>query len=356
MNERELWQAILNRSTELDGAFVYGVRSTHVYCRPSCPSRKPDRHNVVFFPVPEVAEQSGFRPCKRCQPDRAVAVDPRVAVTRNMCRYIEEHVTEPLTLLRLSHEFNLSPYHLQRTFKQVVGISPQQYATACRVGRVQAALQEGNGISDAVYAAGFASISGLYRRSDAELGMTPRTYQLGGQDMRIRYTVVPCRLGQLLVAATQQGVCRVKIGDSPEEVEQLLLAEFGQATVVRDDAALKDWVEAILHHLDGQDPHLALPLDIQATAFQRRVWQALQDIPYGETRTYAEIAATIGQPAAVRAVAHACATNPAAVVVPCHRVVRKDGGLGGYRWGLARKLALLQQEHLVAQALDGSEG
>jgi AraC family transcriptional regulator of adaptative response/methylated-DNA-[protein]-cysteine methyltransferase len=343
-----MWQAVLNRDTQFDGTFVYAVRTTGIYCRPSCPARKPARRHVDFFPLPEVAERAGYRPCRRCRPDEVESGDPQVQQAREICRYIEAHLDRSLTLESLGAQFGLSPFHLQRTFKQVVGISPQQYAEACRMGQVKAALREGDDISGATYGAGFGSISRLYDKADAQLGMTPRTYQQDGAGMQIRYAVAPCSLGRLLVAATERGICAVKIGDADPDLEQALVAEFSRAQVRRDDAALRAWIEIILRNLDGQQPHLDLPLDVQATAFQRRVWQELQTIPYGETRSYGQLARAIGQPGASRAVARACATNPVALVVPCHRVVRSDGQLGGYRWGAERKEALLAQERAVA--------
>jgi AraC family transcriptional regulator of adaptative response/methylated-DNA-[protein]-cysteine methyltransferase len=354
MNETQMWQAVLGRDSAFDGAFVYAVRSTGIYCRPSCPSRKPGRKQVGFFPLPEVAEQAGFRPCKRCRPHEVASVEPAVEQARRICRHIESNLDRNLTLEALGQEFHTSPYHLQRTFKQVVGVSPQQYLEACRMGRLRASLKAGQDISGSVYEVGFGSISRLYSKADAQLGMTPRIYRNGGLGMQVHYTIVPCSLGRLLVAATERGVCAVKLGDVDAALEHLLVGEFGQATLSRDDVVLKDWVEAILAYLDGKNPHLDLPLDVQATAFQRQVWQALQRIPFGETRTYSQIAALIGKPSAVRAVAHACATNPVVLIVPCHRVLRKSGELGGYRWGLARKAELLRWERVRAHRPDES--
>jgi AraC family transcriptional regulator of adaptative response/methylated-DNA-[protein]-cysteine methyltransferase len=343
-SEARLWQAVLNRDTQFDGIFVYAVQTTGIYCRPSCPSRKPARRYVDFYPLPEVAEQAGFRPCRRCRPDQVESGNPQVEQIREICRHIEAHLNEALTLEDLSAHFALSSYHLQRTFKQTVGISPQQYAEACRIGRVKAALREGDDISGAAYGAGFGSLSRLYDNAAAQFGMTPGTYQKNGRGAKILYTITPCALGCLLVAATGRGICAVKLGDADREVEQALFAEFSRAEIQRDDRALKPWIDAILRNLDGQQPHLDLPLDVRATAFQKQVWEELQTIPYGETRSYGEVAKAIGHPRATRAVARACAANPAALVVPCHRVVRKDGQPGGYRWGTGRKEMLLQRE------------
>lgn len=351
VDQQALWQAVLSRDVAYDDVFVYAVSSTGIYCRPSCPSRKPKRENVQFFPLPEVAQQAGFRPCARCHPN-AAAGDSQVAQVREMCRYVEAHLDESLTLDELSQTFPLSPYHLQRTFKRIVGVSPQQYAEACRMNQVRGALRNGDDISGAAYDAGFGSISRLYSKTPAQFGMTPATYQQHGRGARIRYTVSECRLGHLLIAATERGICAVKIGDSEADVVQALGAEFCEADLQRADRALKAWIELILRHLEGREPHLDLPLDVRATAFQRQVWQALQEIPYGETRSYSAVAEAIGKPRATRAVAQACAANPTALIVPCHRVVRKDGTLGGYRWGTSRKEALLRQERTTVRQLD----
>ncbi len=350
-----LWQAVLERDTNFDGTFVYAVQTTGIYCRPSCPSRKPARRHVAFYALPEVAEQAGFRPCRRCRPDEVDNDDPQAAQARAICRYIEGHLDEPLTLEALGEHFYQSPYYLQRTFKHVVGVSPQQYAEACRMGQVKAALRQGDDISGAAYDAGFGSLSRLYNKAGAQMGMTPKTYRHNGQGVAIHYTVAACALGRLLVAATERGICAVKLGDDDGELEAMLFDEFSRAQIRRDDEGLGAWIAAILHHLDGELPHLDLPLDVQATAFQKRVWQELQAIPYGETRSYGEVARAIGQPGASRAVARACATNPTALVVPCHRVVRQDGGAGGYRWGVDRKEALLAREREARQAAEAEE-
>lgn len=351
-SEARLWQAVLAREAQFDGAFVYAVRTTGIYCRPSCPSRKPAWRNVDFYPLPEVAEQAGYRPCRRCRPDLLDEVDPRVEQARRVCRYIEAHVDEPLTLEALGEQFHTSPNHLQRTFKEIVGISPQQYAEACRMGQVRIALRRGDGIAEAAYGAGFGSLSRLYDKAGGQLGMTPGTYQRGGVGARIAYTVERCSLGRLLVAATAQGICAVKLGDEDEVLEEALRAEFSEARLYRDAESLGGWVAAIVRHLEGDLPHLDLPLDVQGTAFQRRVWQELQAIPPGETRSYGQVAEALGQPGAARAVAQACAANPVALVVPCHRVVRQDGALGGYRWGIQRKKALLRREAEERQAAE----
>jgi AraC family transcriptional regulator of adaptative response/methylated-DNA-[protein]-cysteine methyltransferase len=249
-----------------------------------------------------------------------------------------------LTLRALGAALGISPYHLQRTFKRITGITPRQYADACRLGRLKARLKQRRTITMSLYEVGYSSSSRLYERANGELGMTPGTYQRGGRNMQISYTLVSCPLGRLLLAATQRGVCAVCLGDQDDVLEAALAEEYPAAELRRDDAGLGRWVGAIVNHLSGTQPHLDLPVDVRATAFQRRVWQELLAIPYGSTRSYREIAEALGQPTAARAVARACATNPVAVVIPCHRVVRGDGSLGGYRWGLGRKRSLLDQE------------
>jgi AraC family transcriptional regulator of adaptative response/methylated-DNA-[protein]-cysteine methyltransferase len=346
MQNRDYWQAILERNRAFDGKVVYGVRSTGIYCRPSCPSKKPNYETVVLFARPELAEQAGFRPCRRCQPDRNIVGNPKVELARRVCRYIEAHLEDRVSLEVLSRHFAVSPAHLQRSFTSTVGLSPREYAENCRMNRIKDGLRKGASIAASLYDAGYASSSQLYGKAPAQLGMTPSTYKKGGRGIHIAYATSRCRLGYVLVAATERGICAVQLGDSEAQLEEGLRMDFAGAKIERDDAALLGWVERILHHLEGQEPHLDLPLDvdIRATAFQRRVWQALQEIPYGSTRSYAQIANAIGQPRAVRAVGRACATNPTALLVPCHRATQSNGGLGGYRWGTHRKRAILAQE------------
>lgn len=345
--ERNNWHAVTTRDPTRDGLFVYAVKTTGIYCRPSCASRKPKRENVTFFKLPESAERAGYRACKRCRPADA-ATDPQLETVletvRALCRYIEANKERPLTLAELGVQVGLSAAHVQRTFKKVVGVTPQAYLEACRLDAVKVALQRGDDISGATYSAGYGSSSGLYGKADVALGMTPKTYQRKGEQVAIRYAVMDCSLGKLLVAATEKGICAVRLGDEEKGLEAELFKEFAKADVRRDEVGLANWLTAVVEHLDGETPHLDLPLDVQATAFQKRVWQALQQIPYGETRSYGQVAASIGQPSAVRAVAGACAANPVALLVPCHRVVRSDGSLSGYRWGVDRKQQLLQLE------------
>jgi AraC family transcriptional regulator of adaptative response/methylated-DNA-[protein]-cysteine methyltransferase len=347
--EETFWQACLDRDTSFDGKFIVAVRTTGIYCRPSCPARKPKRENVAFFKVPELARQAGFRACKRCLPDALTFQDPQLELVRSICHYLEQHSAESLTLQTLSRQFNLSAWHLQRTFKEYAGISPLDYMEACRMHQLKHALRNGVSVTEAIYEAGFGSSSRVYEKAAPQLGMTPRRYQHHGAGERIQFTITPCALGQLLVATTERGVCAIKLGDDGAELERLLLAEFSAAQLRRDDQTHQDWVQTILDFVAGREPHLHLPLDVRATAFQKQVWQALQQIPYGQTRTYADIARQIGQPGAVRAVANACGANPTALIVPCHRVVRSDGSLGGYRWGIERKRQLLLQEALQLQ-------
>lgn len=350
MTDHNRWRAVLARDASFDGAFVYAVRSTGVYCRPSCPSRRPERRQVTFFALPEAAERGGYRPCRRCRPRDATAPNCRVETVRRACRYIDARPDGPPTLAEVGAHVGASPYHLHRLFKRVMGITPRQYADARRVDRVKALLKEGVGVAGALYDAGYGSSSRLYERAPAQLGMTPAAYRRGGTGARIGYTIVDCAFGRLLVAATERGVCAVCLGDADGGLRAALEREYPAADVERDDEGLGRWVDPLLRHLDGQTPHLDLPVDVRATAFQRRVWEALKAIPYGGTRSYSAVARAIGRPTAVRAVARACATNPVAVIVPCHRVVREDGGLGGYRWGVERKRALLARERAVAAA------
>ena len=335
---------MLARDRRYDSAFVYGVRSTGIYCLPSCPSRKPRRGQVEFFAQTDAAERAGFRACRRCRPGQASVADPRVALVRDTCRLIDAHPDAPTPLATLAARGGTTPHRLLRAFQHVLGISPRQYADERRLARFKTQLKGGKKVSPALYEAGYGSTSRVYERTHAHLGMTPATYSRGGPGVAVRFATVPCSLGWLLVAATERGLCRISLGDSAAPLERALRSEFPAATVARDDGRLKAWVSSLTAHVDGGTAPLDLPIDVRATAFQRRVWEALQRIPYGTTRSYSAIARAIGKPTATRAVARACATNPVAIVVPCHRVVREDGGLGGYRWGLKRKQALLARE------------
>ncbi|HEX8035281.1 MAG TPA: bifunctional DNA-binding transcriptional regulator/O6-methylguanine-DNA methyltransferase Ada [Ktedonobacterales bacterium] len=346
--EDVLWARVIARDRAADGTFVYAVRSTGVYCRPSCPSRRPLRANVRFFAEAQAAEREGFRACRRCQPD-ALQDDQSEAI-RRVREYIEAHLDEDLSLAALSQVAYLSPTHLQRTFKRITGVTPRQYVEAQRRERFKRHLREGSTVTDALYQAGYRSSSSLYEHVPAQLGMTPSAYQRGGQGMTISYTTVACSLGRLLVAATERGLCAVYFGESDAALVAALEREYPAAVRVERGDGLSDYVRIILNTLDGQDaepdsvPLAQLPLDIVGTPFQRRVWEALRTIPSGQTHSYAEVAQIIGQPAATRAVAQACASNPVALVIPCHRVRKTDGAVGGYRWGPERKRTLLASE------------
>jgi len=351
--DAQRWQAVVAHDASLDGAFVFGVSSTGVFCRPSCPAKRPRRENVRFFDQPLEAERAGYRACLRCRP-KAVDGNPQSALVRAICRYIERHIEDRLTLSLLAKEFRRSPFHLQRTFKSVLGVSPKAYMDACRLRQVKQNLQAGHSVTTALYAAGYGSSSRLYERTAAELGMTPEKYRRGAVATVVRYTLASSPLGRMMIAATDKGICAIQFADSDAELQQGLMREFPFATRRRDDAAMSEWRENLTRLIQGRATNPSLPLDIRATAFQRRVWEALQKIPRGETRSYSAVAKKIGMPKATRAVARACATNPVAVAIPCHRVVREDGSLGGYRWGIERKERLLEMEKEVgAQSVVG---
>jgi AraC family transcriptional regulator of adaptative response/methylated-DNA-[protein]-cysteine methyltransferase len=341
------WRLVSARDRTADGAFVYAVTSTGIYCRPSCPSRRPRRDRVAFFTTAANARAAGFRACRRCQPDAVgVAADPWIDKIRRACVYLSNVEGHP-ALATLARRLGGSPYHLQRNFKRLVGVTPREYAEACRLGKVKRHLRRGADVTGAIFDAGYASSSRFYERAVPKLGMAPSVYRRGGAGTTIRYAIVDTHtatLGKLLVAATDRGVCAVAMGSTDAELSTVVAREYPAATIVNDAGALAEWTRAIVAHLGGRRPTLDLPIDVQATAFQWQVWQALAAIPYGETRTYAEVAASIGRPRAVRAVARACATNPVAIAVPCHRVVPAAGGEGGYRWGAERKKALLARE------------
>jgi AraC family transcriptional regulator, regulatory protein of adaptative response / methylated-DNA-[protein]-cysteine methyltransferase len=340
----EFWTAVLSKDRTYDGQFVFAVSSTHIYCRPSCPSRRPKRENVSFFALPAAAEKAGFRACLRCHPDDVQTKDPQVEMVQRVCRLIESSEGEPVTLDSLSEQVGVSSFHLQRTFKSIMGMSPSDYAETRRVNKFKQGVQAGEKITSAMYDAGFGSSSRLYELASSQLGMTPATYGKGGRGAVIRYAIGDSPLGRLLVASTEKGVCSVRLGDSDDALTTELKQEFSAAEILLDESRLRPALTAVLDHLNDRTPRIDLPLDIRATAFQRQVWEQLQKIPAGETHSYSQVAKGIGQEKAVRAVARACGTNPVALVIPCHRVIREDRSLGGYRWGVDRKKKLLERE------------
>jgi len=335
------WRAVLARDAGADGAFVYAVRSTGVYCRPSCPSRRPGRAQVRFFITAAAAARAGFRPCRRCRPE---GEEPRAALVRKICRFLDSYEDGVPTLAAIAAHVGASPHHVQRTFKRALGVSPRDYAAARRLARFKEEIGNGGTIGSALYGAGFGSASRLYEQAGRNLGMTPASYAKGGRGAEIAFAIAESPLGLMLVAATAKGVAMVGFGDSEKTLAAELCRQFPHARIVRDDGRLKERVRAVLAGLDGRAPPPSLALDVRATAFQGQVWRLLTAIPSGETRTYGALARALGKPNAARAVGRACASNPVAVVVPCHRAVGGDGSLTGYRWGLARKKALLARE------------
>jgi len=336
------WDAVSTRDAAADGAFYYGVRSTGVYCRPSCPSRRPSRDNAVFFETPEDAKQAGFRPCKRCRPDSVMADQLAVAKMLNLIESSED----PPTLDDLANEVGLSASYLQRVFKRQTGLSPRQYAASLRQQRFRTGLREASTVTDAVYEAGFGSTRGAYQRAGEELGMRPSAFKRGGRGERITFAIAETDLAHVLVGRTQRGICAVYLG-TPEELRHALAHEFPEAERVEDMKAMANEVETVNEVLAARGIGGSLQLDARGSEFQQKVWAALREIPAGETRTYSQVAEAIGQPGAARAVARACASNPLALLTPCHRVVRADGALGGYRWGIERKRALLEREGAI---------
>lgn len=339
------WEAVLARDRARDGAFVYAVRTTGVYCRPSCPSRRPRREHVAFFAAPADAERAGFRACARCGP--TAPAGRAAAAVAAAAAFLEAHLDERVTLAALARRVGLSPFHLQRAFRRALGLSPRAFQEARRLARFKAAVRGGASVGEATYAAGFGSARGLYQSARAGLGMTPAAYRRGGRGERVRFATAPTAAGALLVAVTDRGVCAVSLGDDDAALERALRRELPAAEVARDDGGLAAWLSAIARQVEGGPP-ADVPLDLRGTAFQLRVWRALREIPPGETRSYGALAAAVGDPRAARAVARACASNRLAVVVPCHRVVPAAGGPGGYRWGTPRKRALLEAEAAAA--------
>lgn len=343
------WQQVLNRDAGADGTFFYAVKSTRIVCKPSCPSRRPRREQVEFFPTLDAARAAGFRPCKRCEPDRTIPkTDPQARIVALAAKYLREHADEPVKLVAVAKAVGANRLTLLRGFRRVFGLSPTEYAKAQRLEKFREKVQEKKmRVTDAIYDSGFGSSSRLYEKSGAVLGMTPRAMRNGGEGQIIRYVTADTPLGRMLVAATDRGVCAIVFGEHDDEVSEELTVRFPLAELVRDEddgKYLSDAVRFIASQMTEHPLAATFPLDVRATAFQQRVWKALQAIPRGETRTYSGLAAELGQPNATRAVARACATNPVAVIVPCHRVVGKDGSLTGYRWGVERKRQLLEAE------------
>ncbi|HUF34421.1 MAG TPA: bifunctional DNA-binding transcriptional regulator/O6-methylguanine-DNA methyltransferase Ada [Gemmatimonadales bacterium] len=345
-NDELRWHAVLHRDEAADGSFVYAVASTGIYCRPSCPSRRPRRGQVRFFADPEAAEGAGFRACRRCAPrEPETEARRRVRLARE---YLDNHLDETVTLERLGAAVGGSPYHLQRTFTRLTGMSPKAYADARRMERMKAGLRNGDSVSRATYDAGYTSASRAYEHARARIGMTPADYRRGGRGLRIRSTTLRTSAGVILVAATDRGICAVSLGDSARTLEAGLRAEYPGAAIEPADEQLRRWTAAVVAHLEGTGTTERLPLDVRGTAFQWQVWEALQRIPRGTTRTYGEIAHAIGRPTAARAVGRACGSNRVALVIPCHRAVRGDGEPGGYRWGAERKQDILERERREA--------
>jgi AraC family transcriptional regulator of adaptative response/methylated-DNA-[protein]-cysteine methyltransferase len=347
-SDADRWDAVTRRDRRAAGAFYYAVTTTGVYCRPGCAARLPRRENVTFYPSPAAAEQAGFRPCKRCRPRTLARTEQHAATVAAACRRIETAAELP-DLDTLAAEAGMSRFHFHRIFKAATGITPKAYAAAQREQRVRDRLTRSNTVTEAIYEAGFNSNGRFYAASDDVLGMTPTAWREGGRGMTIRFAVGQCWLGSILVAASDRGVCAIAFDDDPETLVYDLQDRFSKARLIGGDSKFEDWVARVIGFVAAPARGLDLPLDIRGTAFQRRVWQALRDIPFGSTASYAEIAESIGKPKAARAVARACATNPLAVAIPCHRVVRTDGALSGYRWGLERKRALLEREAAAAE-------
>ncbi|WP_417449780.1 bifunctional DNA-binding transcriptional regulator/O6-methylguanine-DNA methyltransferase Ada [Kordiimonas sp.] len=349
-SDDDRWQAVLRRDATADGAFFFSVATTGVYCRPSCGARQPRRENVAFHHTPADAEAAGFRPCKRCKPNETPAWTARENLVARACRFIEAAETTPV-LADIAAQAGLSPYHFHRIFKEITGITPKAYAASHRTKNVKGRLKHSSTVTEAIYDAGYNANSRFYETATGVLGMTPKEYRAGAKGQHIHYGIQKCSLGFLLVAATGRGICAIQLGDNEDTLLDELRAEFPAAQLLPANETLDSWLVSVLSLVeDGKPTRQTLPLDIRGTAFQQQVWQALQDIPAGETATYAEVATAIGKPKAVRAVANACANNRLAVAIPCHRVVRSDGSLSGYRWGVGRKRKLLAREVSAREA------
>ncbi|PDO84064.1 bifunctional DNA-binding transcriptional regulator/O6-methylguanine-DNA methyltransferase Ada [Kosakonia sacchari] len=340
--DEQRWQAVLARNAQADGQFVFAVLTTGIFCRPSCTARHALRQNVRFYPDAQSAQDAGFRPCKRCQPDKTHPQQQRLDKVTKACRLLEQDT--PITLEQLAAEVALSPYHFHRLFKSVTGMTPKAWQLAFRARRLRNTLAVSETVTDAVLAAGFPDSSSYYRKADASLGMTAQQFRRGGDAAGVWYTFSDCALGRCLVAESERGICAILLADSDEQLLAQLQAIFPRAQRAQANAAFSSRVAQVIKRLDNADAPFTLPLDLRGTAFQLQVWQALREIPTGETVSYRELAQKLGKPNAVRAVASACGANKLAIVIPCHRVVRSDGALSGYRWGMARKAQLLQRE------------
>lgn len=338
------WQAVVDRDRSADGQYVLAVKTTGIYCKPSCPARLPLRKNTAFYELPEAAEHAGFRACLRCKPSQVNPVDSDHQLVQNVCRMISDSMESIPTLTELATEIGLSPHYIQRRFKSLMGISPKAYGDELHRGRVRGLLKEGDGVAGALYEAGYGSSSRLYENAESWLGMTPASYAKGGKGAHMNYTIADCSLGRMIVAATHQGIAFLGFGDDDDALVEELGGDFPEAKITPDTGMMKDLVASIMSDFNHSIPRIDLPLDVRGTAFQARVWQALRDIPPGETMTYGEIAEKLGKPKAARAVGRACATNPVSLIVPCHRAVGASGSLTGYRWGVPRKKALLETE------------
>ena len=338
----QYWEAALQRDPRADGKFFLAVRSTHIYCRPTCPARRPLRENAVFFRTPQEAEKNGYRPCRRCRPTEQLEGVSLVKQAAKLLGGASEE--DSMRLGPIAAQLHASTAKLRRVFHRVTGLSPREFAHAARLEKFKKMLRDGADISEALYACGYGSPSRVYEKTNSQLGMTPASYRKGGAGMKIGYTIAASSLGKVLVAGTERGISAVYLGEDERSLVSELQKEYPRAEIARLAAGNETWLKEILSRVDGHAPSKELPLDVQATAFQRRVWQELQKIPLGATRTYTQVARALGKPNSVRAVARACATNPTSIVVPCHRVIRTDGELAGYRWGLQRKQKLLERE------------
>ena len=337
------WAQILGRDPQADGVFYYSVRTTGVYCRPSCPSRRARPENIQFHATRAEAEGAGFRPCKRCQPDLPMLSERHAAIIAESCRAMAAADREP-RLDELASHAGMSPFYFHRLFKQISGLTPKEYWMAQREQRVRDGLVNSGTVTEAIYSAGYHSNSRFYAKSKEVLGMTPTNFRLGGANMKISFAIGECSLGTILVAMSERGLCAIFLGDDPDALVHELQDRFPQAELIGGDGDFEQLVAQVVGFVESPGIGLDLPLDVRGTAFQQRVWQALRQIPPGQTATYAEIASRIGAPKSVRAVGQACGANPLAVVIPCHRVVRTDGGLAGYHWGVERKQSLLERE------------